>query len=618
LLLHQNCRLSRATDEAMTQATDSAGPDDARIEDGGEDKHPDAAHGLGALRPVIAFLRPYYRKRGSVLALLGLGVLAETSYNVAFPLSLKYLIDDALLKQDHHALVWILIVLGVLAVVVTTVAIGVEYLNARLAADILRDIRHSLFDHLQTLSLHFYSRTTAGDVISRFSTDLSEVEGAVRYWLEMGLTPALELIIAVALLFYLNWQLAIVAMLIWPLTLIGPRIFSPRAVAATYRKKQLEAETLRIVQENVLAQPVIKVFGLHSIAKVWLRKRSVPLAAVSLRVNFLSAMAERSVTTAVLLLHLVILGFGAWLAFHKRITIGTLVTFENVFWELSYSIGYISQFFPEVMQAAGSVHHMNELFAEKPRINDAPGAVALARLQHEIVFDHVSFGYTSDERHLSDLSLRIPRGSRAAIVGASGSGKSTILNLILRLYEPVEGSVKIDGHDLRTVTRESLLSQIAIVFQDSFLFNTTILENIRLGKPDANDAEVEAAAKAAEIHDFIESLPLGYDTIAGERGSLMSGGQRQRIAIARAVIRDPAILLLDEATSALDQATEAAILATLRRAGEGRTVIFVTHRLSSAADADIVLVMERGHLVEAGGNEVLRRLWSEPWGGENE
>ncbi len=595
-------------------------PDDFEIEEEeteageeDEDETPDAAHGVGALRPVFAFLRPYYRQRGSVLALLALGVLAETSYNVAFPLSLKYLIDDALLKQDHEALVWILIVLGVLAVVISTVAICVEYLNARLAAAILRDIRHTLFDHLQTLSLHFYSRTTAGEVISRFSTDLAEVEGAVRYWLGMGLTPALELVIAVALLFYLNWPLAMAAMLIWPLTLIGPRIFSPRAVAATYRKKQLEAETLSIVQENVLAQPVIKVFGLQAIAKVWLRRRSIPLAASSVQVNFLSAMVERSVATAVLLLHLVILGFGAWLAFHKRITIGTLVTFENVFWELSYNIGYISQFFPEVMQAAGSIRHMNELFAEKPRINDAPDAIALPRLQRYIVFDRVSFGYNGTDRHLSNLSFRIPRGSRAAIVGPSGSGKSTILNLILRLYEPVEGSVSVDGYDLRKVTRGSLLSQIAMVFQESFLFHATIRENIRLGKPGASDADVEAAARAAEIHDFIESLPLGYDTNAGERGSLMSGGQRQRIAIARAIIRDPAILLLDEATSALDHATEAAILATLRRAAAGRTVISVTHRLSSAVDADMVLVMAGGELVEAGGHEILQRLWNEPW-----
>src|SRR5580658_2794524 len=402
-------------DDVEIEAEEIEQDDDA--ED--EDETPDIAPGVGALRPVFAFLRPYYRQRGSVLFLLALGVLAETSYNVAFPLSLKYLIDDALLKQDHEALVWILIVLGVLAVVISKVAICVEYLNARLAAAILRDIRHSLFDHLQSLSLHFYSRTTAGEVISRFSTDLGEVEGAVRYWLGMGLTPALELIIAVALLFYLNWPLAIAAMLIWPLTMIGARIFSPRAVAATYRKKQLEAETLSIIQENVLAQPVIKVFGLQAVARSWLRQRSVPLAASSAQVNFLSAMVERSVATAVLLLHLVILGFGAWLAFHKRITIGTLVTFENVFWELSYNIGYISQFFPEVIQAAGSIRHMNELFDEKPLINDASDAVALPRLQRELVFDHVSFGYTAEESHLSDVGFRIPRGARAAIVGPS-------------------------------------------------------------------------------------------------------------------------------------------------------------------------------------------------------
>jgi ATP-binding cassette, subfamily B, bacterial len=602
-----------------TELDDVELEDEADDDDDGEDENSDAAHSLGALRPVLDFLRPYYRQRGRVLALLGLGVLAETSYNVAFPLSLKYLIDDALLKQDHEALVWILIVLGVLAAVISMVAVCVEYLNARLAAGVLRDIRHALFDHLQTLSLYFYSQTKAGEITSRFSTDLGEVEGAVRYWLGMGLMPALELVIAVALLFYLNWPLAIAAMLIWPLTMIGPRLFSPRAVAATYRKKQLEAETLSVIQENVLAQPVIKVFGLQAIARSWLRQRSIPLAGTSERVNFLSAMVERSVSTAVLLLHLIILGFGAWLAFHKRITIGTLVTFESVFWELSYNIGYISQFFPEVMQAAGSIRHMNELFAEKPRIVDAADAITLPRLQREIVFDRVSFGYNGrEDRHLSKLSFRIPRGARAAIVGPSGSGKSTILNLILRLYEPVEGSVKIDGYDLRNVTCESLLSQIGIVFQESFLFNTTIRENIRLGRQDASDADVEAAAKAAEIHDFIESLPLGYDTNAGERGSQMSGGQRQRIAIARAIIRDPAILLLDEATSALDHATEMAILGTLRRAASGRTVILVTHRLSSAVDADMVLVMEGGELVETGGPEVLQRLWSEPWGMEDE
>ncbi len=565
-------------------------------EEDDEEEQPEPQPGevAGALGPVIAFLRPYYRRRGGVLTLLGLGVLAETGYNVAFPLSLKYLIDDALLQQNQQALVRILVVLGVLAAVISTVGVCGAYLNARLSAAVLRDIRHSLFDHLQTLSLSFYSRITAGDAISRFSTDLNEVESAVRYWVEMGLTPGLELVVAVGLLFYLNWPLAMVAMLIWPLTLIGPRIFSPRAVAATYRKKQLEADTLSMIQENVLAQPLVKVFALQTLSKAWLRRRSLPLAETSVRVNFLSAMVERSVSMAVLLLHLAILGFGAWLAFQKQITIGTLITFENVFWELSYNIGYVSQFFPEVMQAAGSIRHMRELFDETPGIADAPDAVPLPRFHDEIVFERVSFGYTPEARHLRKLSFRIPQGARVAIVGRSGSGKSTILNLLLRLYEPSEGAITIDGLDLRKVTRESLRSQIGVVFQDSFLFNTSIRENIRLGCPEASDADVEAAARAAEIHDFIAGLPQGYDTNAGERGSLMSGGQRQRICIARALVRDPAILLLDEATSALDPATESAIWATLRRAGQGRTVIFVTHRTAAAADADLVLRLRDG------------------------
>jgi ATP-binding cassette subfamily B protein len=562
-----------------------------------DDDIPGAAEGVGALRTVFDFLRPYYRRRRGALVLLGLGVLAETSYNVAFPLSLQYLIDDALLKENRTALVNILLVLAVLAILISSVAICVEYLNSKLAAAVIRDVRHALFDHLQTLSLAFWSRITAGDVISRFSTDLGEVESAVRYGTGMGLMPLLELVTAVALLFYLNQPLALAAMLIFPLTIVGPRFLSPRAVSATYRKKQGEAGVLAVVQENLLAQPVVKVFALQSASKAWLRQRTELLARDSMRVNFLSALVERSVSTAVVLLHLLILGLGAWLAFQRRITIGTLIAFENIFWDLSYNIGYISQFFPEIMQAAGSIRHMNELFAERPGICDRPDAVKLPRLRREIVFDDVSFGYSERELHLKHVSFRIPCGSRVAIVGPSGSGKSTILNLILRLYEPSQGLVRIDDYPLCDVTRESVLVQMGVVFQESFLFNTTMRENIRLGRPGASDADVETAARSAEIHDFIAGLPEGYETSAGERGNLMSGGQRQRIAIARALIRNPAILLLDEATSALDHATEAAILATLRRAAIGRTVVFVTHRLSAAMDADLVLELRAGSLV---------------------
>lgn len=571
-------------------------------EEDDEIEEPGVAERAGALRTVFSFLRPYYRQHRPTLTLLTLCVLAETGYNVAFPLSLKYLIDDALLKQDHSALVWILIVLGVLAIVISAIGTLMEFLNARLAATVVKDIRHQLFGHLQSLSLQFFSATSSGEVMSRFSTDLGEVEEPVRNWVGMALNPSLELVAATILLFYLSWHLALAAMLIWPLTMIGPKIFSRRAVEATYQKKELEAATLAVVQENVSAQPVVKAFGLRAIAQSWFRRESIPLERTSARVNFLTAMAERSVSMAVLLLHLLIVGIGAGLAFNKHITIGTLVTFESVFWELSYNIGYLSQFLPELMEAAGGIQHINDLLEEQPDIEDGPDVIELPRLRRDIVFDDVSFSYSGDEDQpqLKKVSLRIPCGSKVGVVGPSGSGKSTVLKLILGLYDPTLGSVRIDGRDLREVKRDSLCSQIGVVFQESFLFNTSIRENIRLGKQDATDAEVEAAARAAEIHDFIACLPQGYETTVGERGGLLSGGQRQRVAIARAIIRNPAILILDEATSALDPATENAILATLNRLAAGRTTIFATHRMTAMAEADTLFVFFEGSLGRAG------------------
>ncbi len=552
----------------------------------------------GALRSVFGFLRPYYRDRRTSLALLAICVLAETGYNVAFPLSLKYLIDDVLLKRDKAALVWILIVLCALAILIAGAGALMERVNAQLAAAVMRNIRHRLFIHLQSLSLSYADRISSGDVISRFSTDLAEVEQSVRYWPDSLLAPLLELLAAVVLLFLLSPRLAAAAMLIWPLTMAGPRIFSPRALTAARRKKELEAAALSVIQEIAAAQPVIHAFGLRNFARAWFRNRNVPLERVSSRLNFFSGMADRSVSTAVLLLHVAIVGIGALLAFQSRISIGTLVTFEGVFWELSYNIERVSQFFPVVLGAAGGIGHMNELLALQTAVTDNPDAGTLPRLQHEIAFDDVTFKFGPERSPLRNVSLRIPRGCTAGLIGPSGSGKSTLLNLILRLYDPTSGCVRIDGRDIRDVRRDSLCAQIGVVFQESFLFNLSIRENIRLGRQDATDHEVEAAARATEIHDFIVSLPQGYATNVGERGALLSGGQRQRIAIARAIIRDPAILILDEATSALDPVTEHAVLATLRRLSAGRTTIFATHRQTAMADADLLFLVQDGTVAE--------------------
>jgi ATP-binding cassette subfamily B protein len=425
------------------------------------------------------------------------------------------------------------------------------------------------------------------------------------------------LLAGIALLFLLNWRLATVALLIFPIAFIGPRVIAPRAVEASYTLKNREAAALGSIHEQIGAITVIKAFGLRGIATNWFRAHNRDVAAAMQRATFLNTMVERSVTIAVLLLHLVVLASGAVFAFRGLISVGTFVTFESVFWEVSYNLAHVLQFLPVLIGGSGAVRHMQDLLDEPLTIVDRPGAGELARMRKSVTFEKVCFSYGGAEgRHLDRLDLAIPAGSRVAIVGPSGAGKTTVLGLLLRLYEPQAGRITIDGVDVGSVTLDSLRAQLAVVFQENVLFQGTLRENIRLGKPDGSDEEVVAAAKKAEIHRFIRSLPRGYDTLVGERGATLSGGQRQRIAIARAILRDPAILLLDEATSALDQTTEAAINRTLRGIGAGRTVIFVTHRLTAVTQMDEILVLDRGRLVQRGTHDQLlakKGLYASLW-----
>jgi len=590
--------------------------DEEDEEDDDEDNKINAAEALGAFRQVGRFFRPFLASYRTGLLLLILGVAIETAYDTVFPLCLKYLIDEAIGEQDHEVLVWILAVMGVLWVIVSVVTIAYEYQNARLGASLLGDVRRSLFVHLQSLAMGFYERTKVGDILSRFSIDCSALGEVVMYAVSWGLLPLLEIVAGTVLLFVLNWPLALAAMLIFPLTLLGPRLFSSRALVLSYQQKQREGTTLSVVQENLTAQPVVRAFSLRGVALGWFDTRNRDLMAIATRAHFWRMLVERSVTLAILFLHLLILAVGAWLAFHDTITIGTLVTFESVFWEISYNIGYCTEFLPVLIEGASAVQHINDVLSEPARQVEPADMPALPRLSRDLVFDHVSFSYTGAEWQLRNITCTIPAGARVAIVGPSGAGKSTMVDVLLRLHDPTEGTVRLDGLDVREYSRDSLRSQMAMVFQDNFLFDLSIGDNIRLGQLTATDADVHAAARAAEIHQFIQSLPQGYDTMVGERGVRLSGGQRQRIAIARALIRNPAILILDEAASALDQATEAAIHRTLHTVSQGRTVISVTHRLASVADNNMIYVLNNGHLVEQGTHDVLlqrrglyRTLW---------
>jgi ATP-binding cassette, subfamily B, bacterial len=617
--------------KAAKKADDDDDDDDDDDEDDDEDDEEDdderAPHVLNAeetrnaLKITWNFLKPFLPAHKKGIRLIMVAIFIETLYNTSFPLLLKVLIDDAINADNPRMLIYVLSAMFALGVVSSIVMIWFEWLNADTGSSLIRDIRNRLFDHAQDLPVDYYHKHKTGVVLQRFSGDIAQMEETINHGMQWGVLPFFELIAGFAVMFFLNWQLAMIALLLVPIAIIGPKILAPKAVDASYSVKKSEGQALGVTQEVITSMGVIKAFGLRDKSQGWYREKNAGIRASMYRMLWINGLVERSVTISVLALHLVVLALGAYLVWNETIQLGTFVAFETLFWELSYNVGHLTQFIPVLIEGAGAAKHINDFLHEPIRSRDSDGAKNLPPFSQEIRFDNVVFSYDGKQNHLNRLSLTIPAGKRVAIVGRSGAGKSTVINLLLKLYDAKSGRITLDGHEVADLKRESLRGQMAVVFQDNLLFNMSMRENIRLGNPNATDDEVVAAAKAAEIHKFIEGLPDGYDTVVGERGSTVSGGQRQRMAMARALVRNPAILLLDEATSALDQTTERSITRTLNKVAKGRTVISVTHRLTSVVDMDLVYVLEKGKLAEQGTHaELLKkkglyfRLWQDQQG----
>jgi ATP-binding cassette subfamily B protein len=555
------------------------------------------------LKRLCHWCRPYRRQVVLFVLLLMLALGIEA----ALPLGFKYITDNALLSRNLTVLIIVPCILVCAAVMAAVIQVAADGYYVRLAMKILNDLRFNMYRHLQELSIGYFARTSAGVLTSRFTTDLAAVENTVMLCLPLTMGQFMMVVFSLGLLFVLEWKLALFAVFGMYVSYKVEHLVEEPASAADIRMKEQQASITAVLQETINAQTAVKVFRLQKRVTERFKRQMVSFYRTAARACFLAYLTDRIPGRCISLFGFLTITAGAFLAFYGFLTIGDLVAFQVLLSGLTAAVNELTWSIPHLVRAAGGMNKIELLLADKPDVVDAKNAVSLPPPRGEIVFKDVTFGYTPGQVNLDHVSLVIPLGKSVLLTGPSGCGKSTVLNLLLRFYDPRQGSVSIDGYDLKTVTKDSFRQYMSVVLQENFLFDTTVRENIRLARPEATDAEVEAAARAVEMHDIITNLPKGYDTKVGERGSNLSSGQRQLLAIARVILSNAPILLLDEATSSFDAATASSINSALARVSRGRTAIYVTHRLESAPKMDMVVVFKEGHVVESGRHDDLLR-----------
>ena len=563
------------------------------------------------LQELNKYISPY---RWLAVLLIARG-LFEAAFESSIRMSLKFIIDAAIITQNYRLLVLILLLLGGGAILFVFIGLLGDWWATKFNISVTNNIRYSLFSRLQNLSMEFFGRRSSGDIVNCFSADTEKVENSLAYALILILELG-NILFAAIFMFSLNWQLGLISCIGLTFCTLIPAKLGKTATQQNYQLRDKQGEIANVVQENILSQSVVKIFGLQARKINNFSKDLHELKKVYVKAKFSSELAQRIPIIVFVFIQLVVIGIGAVMTYQNIITVGTLASYQLLLVGLNSNIISLTFSLPYLIDGIAAMQRICVLLAEVPQVQDAPDAIELPHFYREIRFDNVSFNYSSQRKGINHLSLTLHKGDFVVFVGQSGAGKSTIVNLLTRLYDPDKGRILFDEVDLRSCTQQSLRSQIGLVSQEVILFNSSVRENIRMGYLSATDEQVEAAAKAAEIHDFILTLPQGYDTPVGDRGGQLSGGQRQRIALARALVRDPAILILDEATSALDPATEAGILATIDRIAKERTVIMITHRITHALRADRIFVLDSGRIVASGSHaELLKQggLYATLW-----
>jgi len=548
--------------------------------------------------------RPYKARTGfSIVSLL-----LATATALAPPLLAKYAVDDGIRHGNLTVLWWIVAAFLVAGLLNWAMSYAQTYLTGWVGERILADLRNRLFGHLQRLSLGFFERNRAGVLISRLTNDVEAIDQLVTDGVTSLVQNTLTLLGTAILLFVLDWRLALATLIVIPFMSIATGIFrlrSARAYAAVRERLGLVTATLA---EDIAGMRIVQAFtrertNMENFRAVTERYRESNMETVVLNglyfpfVDLLSSIALA-----------VVLGYGGHLYFQGDVTLGTLFAFMLYVQNFFDPVQQLSQLYNTFLSATAALDKIVEVLDEEPEVRDAPDAKPLPRVEGRVRFENVRFGYGEGPEVLHGLDLDVPAGTTVALVGHTGAGKSTIAKLLARFYDPRQGRITIDGHDLHDVTQASLRRQLGIVPQEGFLFAGTVSENIAFGRPDADAPEIASAAETIGAHEFVSNLEDGYDTHLQERGTRLSLGQRQLVALARALLADPRILILDEATSSVDIGTERKIESALRRLLAGRTAFVIAHRLSTIRDADLIVVLEHGRVVEQGTHdELLRR-----------
>ncbi len=553
----------------------------------------------GWIRRLVGYMAPH--KKNAYIA-FGVAIGGQLIQSL-LPVVQKVVIDDVITNHKKPLAPWLalMIAMGVLTFVF---AYFRRFRGGRIALDVQHDLRTAIFRQLQRLDFARHDELSTGQLVSRASSDVALIQGFLQF-LPIGVANVLLFVVSLTVMFILSVPLALVMLAVAPLLLVTAMKLRTSVFPASWDAQQKAGDVANVVEEDVTGVRVVKGFGQEARELRRLADRSESMFASRVRLVNIQARLQPAMQTIPAFGQVAVLALGGWLALHHHITYGTFFAFASYMLLITPPVRQLAAILTVGQLARAGAERIYDLLDSTPHVQDRPGAQELHVERGDVVFDHVTFGYTSTEPVLRDFSLRVAPGETVALVGGSGSGKSTVGLLLPRFYDVHSGSIAIDGLDVRDATLQSLRGSIGVVFEDSFLFSDSLTANIAFGRPSATQAEVETAARAAEAHEFIMQLPYGYETVVGEQGLTLSGGQRQRVALARALLSDPEILLLDDATSSVDARIEEEIHATLRRISHNRTTLLIAHRRSTLSLADRIIVVDKGQVVDAGTNEEL-------------